>query len=208
MDDERAGDARAWFIRWWPALAVLLAIGLALTIVGHPGPLPGEVGYLGWLQDLDEPVPTLADAVRMITGTEAALVVAAVPAVWLLGWRGRQGAIVVAIAAVTMLVLQPAVKETVDRPRPSSQLVTVRAPTDSMSFPSGHSMSTTTVWGAVAGAAWARRRRGVAVATALPIVLTFFAGGVQGVHWPTDAIAGTLLGATAAWLIVARLPVV
>lgn len=204
MDAERASDVRR-LNRWWPAFAVLLVIGLALVVVAHPGPLPGELGYIGWLQDLDEPVPTLARFVWTTTGTESALVVAAVPAGLLIGRHKRRGVIVVAIAAVTILVAQPAVKAVVDRPRPSPEQVTVRAQTVSMSFPSGHSMSTTTVWGAAAGAAWACRRRGIAVATAVPIVLTFFASGVQGVHWPTDAIAGTLLGATAAWQIVPRL---
>ena len=127
---------------------------------------------------------------------------------WLVARHGRRGAIVVAIAALTILVAQPAVKAVVDRPRPSPEQVIVRAQTGSMSFPSGHSMSTATVWGAVVGAAWARRRRGVAAAAAVPIVLTFFASGVQGVHRPTDAFAGTLLGAVAAWLIVPRLPFV
>jgi membrane-associated phospholipid phosphatase len=75
-----------------------------------------------------------------------------------------------------------------------------------MSFPAGHSMSTTTVWGALASVAWARGRRAVAVAAAAPIVFTLVASGVQGVHWPTDAIAGTSLGAVAAWLIVPRVP--
>ncbi|HEX4982173.1 MAG TPA: phosphatase PAP2 family protein [Ilumatobacteraceae bacterium] len=207
MDAERAADVRG-FIRWRPAFAVLSVIGLALVVVAHPGPLPGELGYIGWLQDLDEPVPTLARFVWTTTGSEAALVVAAVPAGLLIGRRDRRGVIVVAIAAVSILVAQPAVKAVVDRPRPSPEQVTVRAQTESMSFPSGHSMSTTTVWGAAAGAAWACRRRWVAVATAVPIVLTFFASGVQGVHWPTDAIAGTILGATAASQIVPRLPFV
>ena len=183
----------------------MLVIGLGVAVVAHPEPLPGELGYVRWLQDLDEPVPTVADVVWATTGTEAALVVAAVVAGWLIARRQRrQAALVVAVAALTMLVVQPVVKEIVDRPRPSAQLVSARAEVESMSFPSGHSMSTTTVWGAVAGAAWAHRRREVGVAVASPIVFTFVAGGVQGVHWPTDAIAGTLLGATAACLIVRR----
>jgi len=207
VDVDREANAHAGRNWLWPAFAVLLAAGLALLVIAHPGPLYGELGYVRWLQDLDEPVPTLADVVWMVTGTEAALLVAVLPAGWLLARRERQGAIVVAIAAATMLVVQPLVKELVDRPRPSAQLVSVRAEAESMSLPSGHSMSTTTVWGAVAGVAWSRRRRAVAAAAASPIVFTFVAGGVQGVHWPTDAIAGTSLGAVAAWLIVPRVPI-
>ena len=191
-------------IRWWPALAVLVVVALALAVIARPGPLPGELGFVQWLQHLGGPAPTLADLVWVVTGTEAALVVAAGPAAWLIWRRERRAATAVAIAALTMLVVQPAVKEIVDRPRPSPQVVTPRAETESMSFPSGHAMSTTTVWGAAAGVAWAHHRRAVAVATSLPIGLTFVASGVQGVHWPTDAVAGTLLGAVAAWLIVPR----
>lgn len=200
-----AAEPRSWFARWWPALALLAAFGLALAVVAHPGPLPGELGYVRWLQDLGAPAPAIADAARVVTGTEGTLVMMAAPAAWLLARRGRPGAIAVAIAVVTMLVAQPVVKEIVDRPRPSEQLVDVRAENRSKSFPSGHSMSTTTLWGAVAGVAWAHRRRLGALAATGPILLTFFSSGVQGVHWPTDAVGGTLLGAVAAGQIVPRL---
>ncbi len=179
MDMDREPDPRTRSTWWWPAFAVLLASGLGVAVIAHPGPLPGELGYVSWLQRLDEPVPTLADIVWHTTGTEAALVVAVLPAIWLLARRGRQGALAVAIAAVTMLVVQPSVKELVDRPRPSAQLVSVRAEAESMSFPSGHSMSTATVWGAVAGAAWAHRRRTFGVVAAMPIVFTFVASGCR-----------------------------
>jgi membrane-associated phospholipid phosphatase len=177
-----------------------VAAGLAIAVVAHPGPLPGEVRYVEWWQRLGEPVPSLADSVWWTTGTEAALVVAAAAAIWLFARREhrRHGAVVIVVAAVTMLVVQPLVKQIVDRPRPGPELVSVRAETQSPSFPSGHSMSTTTVWGAAAALAWRRRRTFMAIAAATPIVLTFFAGAVQGAHWPTDAIAGTLMGAAAA----------
>lgn len=178
---------------------------LAVIVMAHPGPLPGEVDYIRWLQDLGEPVPSTAEFVRLTTGTEGALLVAAVPMGWLLWRGGRPGAIAVAIALATMLVAQPLFKEIVDRPRPTAEQVEVRAEHESMSFPSGHSMSTTTVWGAAVGATWALGRRRWAAVAAIPIVLTFFSSGVQGVHWPTDALAGTLLGSVAAWLITDRL---
>lgn len=184
--------------RRWPLVAGLVVLVLTLAVLVHPGPLPGELGYLDWLQDLGEPVPTLADIVRATTGTEAALVVLIVPAVWVV-WRYRvAGAIAVAIALASMLVVQPVMKEIVDRPRPSVEQVDVRAEHESMSFPSGHSLSTTTVWGGIAGFAWLHGRRGLAALAAVPIVLTFLSSGVQGVHWPSDALAGTLLGALAA----------
>jgi undecaprenyl-diphosphatase len=184
------------------AVLVLVASALAVVVAVHPGPVIGEVGYVRWWQDLGGPVPDLSDLVWTLTGTEAALVVVAAAAAvvtWSRGWRGAAAA---GIAVVTMLVVQPAVKDIVDRPRPSADVVDVRATTTSESFPSGHSMSTTTVWGAAAGAAWVARRRALAVVAALPVAMTFVAAAVLGVHWPTDSIAGTLLGAAAAYLIV------
>jgi membrane-associated phospholipid phosphatase len=59
-------------------------------------------------------------------------------------------------------------------------------------------MSTTTVWGAAAAMAWLHRKRATAVVLGVPIALTGVSSGVQGVHWPSDALAGTLLGALAA----------
>jgi membrane-associated phospholipid phosphatase len=50
--------------------------------------------------------------------------------------------------------------------------------------------------------AWKRRRRTLAAAACVPIVATGFASAVEGVHWPSDAIAGTLAGLIAAWAIV------
>lgn len=191
------------------ALAIAAAAGalvgaLALTIVVtvHPAPLPGEIAFIRTLQDLGGPVPALADVVRATTGTEAALLVALVPAIWLVRRARRAGLLAVLIAVGTMLVVQPGMKELVDRPRPTADQVEVRAEHSSKSYPSGHSMSTTTVWGAAAALAWSQRRRGLAAAAAVPVVATFLASGVHGVHWPTDALGGTLLGGCAATAIV------
>lgn len=190
--------------RWWIGALAVAAV-LAVVVMVHPGPLPGEVAYVRWWQDFGEPVPTIADVVRFTTGTAAALVVWLVPMLWLLVRGGRPGALAVAIALVTMLVAQPVLKEIVDRPRPTADVVDVRAEYESLSFPSGHSMSTTTTWGAAAGAAWVTGRRRLAIVAAVPVVLTFFASAIQGVHWPSDATGGTLLGAVAAWLVARQL---
>ena len=173
---------------------LLLTVAVSLD----PGPLPGELSYVRWLQDLGEPVPSIADVVRTTTGTEAALIVGALPAIWLIRRHRARGVAGVAIALVTMLVAQPLLKEIVDRPRPTPVQVEVRAEHESKSFPSGHSMSTTTVWGAAAAMAWLHRKRATAVVLGVPIALTGGSSGVQGVHWPSDALAGTLLGALAA----------
>jgi len=183
--------------RWWGPAAGVVVLLLTVAVSIHPDPLPGELGYIRWLQDLGEPVPSIADVVRTTTGTEAALIVGALPAIWLVSRHRTRGVAGVAIALVTMLVAQPLLKEIVDRPRPTPDQVEVRAEHESKSFPSGHSMSTTTVWAAAAVASL-HRKRAMAVALGVPIALTGASSGVQGVHWPSDVLAGTLLGALAA----------
>jgi membrane-associated phospholipid phosphatase len=179
-------------------VAVAIAIALAVAVVIHPEPLPGEVSFIRRWQRLAEPVPTLAEWVRLSTSTQATLVVMALPAWWAVTRHGRAGALAVAILLVTMLVAQPVIKEVIDRPRPTEAQVDVRAPYMSKSFPSGHSMSTTAAWGTAAIVATRRGRPVLAGALCVPIVLTAAASQVQGVHWPSDAVAGTLIGAVAA----------
>ncbi len=180
------------------ALVVAAVVAVAVAVVVHPGPLPGERASVRRWQMLGEPVPTLAEWIRLTTSTQATLLVAAVPAVLVIRRHRRAGVVAVVIVVVTMLVAQPVLKEIIDRPRPTAAQVDVRAPYTSKSFPSGHSMSTTAAWGTAAIVAARRHRPLIAIALCVPIALTGVASQVQGVHWPSDAVAGTLIGALAA----------
>jgi membrane-associated phospholipid phosphatase len=203
VNRERHACQHAW-VRGRSADALLSfamvagAVALAIAVVVHPGPLPGEQAFVRRWQLLAEPVPTLAEWVRLATSTQAALVIGAVPAFWAIRRHRRAGVIAVAVVAGTMLVVQPVTKEVIDRPRPTDAQVDVRAPYSSMSFPSGHSMSTTAAWGTAAIVAARRGRPSLTIALCAPIVLTAAASQVQGVHWLSDVLAGTLVGAAAA----------
>jgi undecaprenyl-diphosphatase len=189
-------------VRWWPAVALVAALFLGMAIAWHPGPLPGEVGYVRWLQRLPEPAPSLAEFVRDTTGSRAALVALVPLAAWV-GWRRPPlAALSLLIAVAAILVVQPLAKNAVDRPRPTSGDVEVRATWTSESWPSGHSLGTTAVSGTAAALAWSSRRRGLAGLLALPVALTGFSSGIQGVHWPSDALGGMLIGALTAWLVL------
>lgn len=192
--------------RWW-AIAVAAWVMLAVStiaVVAVDGPLPGEVAFIRWLQDFGQPVPAFADVLRATTGTEGNLVIGVVPAVWLIRRHGRAGVAAVAICLVAMLVVQPVSKELVDRDRPTEAQVEVRAEHSSRSYPSGHSLSTATVWGAAALYATRCGRRRLGAVLAVPIGCTAVASGIHGVHWASDAVAGTIIGLTAAWLAVDR----
>lgn len=188
--------------------AVVVATILGAILVAHPGPLAGELATVRALQGLPEPVPTLADFVRLTTGSEGALILAAPAILWLLWRRSRRELMATAVVLGAILVVQPLAKEVVDRPRPNAAQVEVRAEHESRSYPSGHSLSTTTVWGLAAGLLWLAGRRRLAAVACLPIVVTGFASSIQGVHWPSDAIGGTLIGAAAAVLAVRLLAAV
>ncbi len=185
-------------IVWGAAFAALAVLTVAVLVVD--GPLPGEIGVIGWLQAYGQPVPAFADVLRLTTGTEGNLVMWAIPAVLLVRRFGRRGVHAVVICLLAMLVVQPLAKVIVDRDRPTSEQVEVRADHSSKAYPSGHSMSTTTTFGLSAVLAWRSGRRRLAIVAVVPIVATGFASGIHGVHWASDAIAGTILGAAAAHL--------
>jgi undecaprenyl-diphosphatase len=186
----------------WATIAVaaltVLATALAIAVLVDPGPLPGDLAIVRWWQRRPEPLPTIAEWVRLVTSTEANLVVAFVPAVFVAVRCGRSGIAAVAITVATMLVAQPVLKLLVDRPRPTADLVDVRAEHTSMSFPSGHSMSTIAVWGVAVLVLLGLRRPVAAAAACIPIVLTSQASLIQGLHWPSDSLAGLAVGGVSA----------
>lgn len=203
VDNDRAAGAWAWLAGVAGAL-VLAALTVGVVVDG--GPLPGELRVVRWSQSLGGPVPTLAEFVRATTSTEACLVASLLPAGWLVRRHGRRAAPAILIVLCSVLVVQPVMKELVDRPRPTADQVDVRAEHTSMSFPSGHSLSTTTTWGAASLAAWRARRRAWAPVLAIPVVVTGLSSSIQGVHWPSDALAGTIVGGFAAWWVMRVVP--
>jgi membrane-associated phospholipid phosphatase len=111
-----------------------------------------------------------------------------------------------AALAVTLagaIALQDLVKSLVGRPRPQvGQLV---ATATGYAFPSGHATQVAAVAAALAlltsrAAVW-RSAKGVAWTIAVLIsVMVGFSRVYLGVHWPTDVIAGSVLGG--AWVAV------
>jgi undecaprenyl-diphosphatase len=119
-------------------------------------------------------------------------------------WAKEQNDIPGNIAAVNAVAAtNPLFKQVFSRPRPAlhDPDLTLRT----FSFPSGHAMGATAVYGALAIVV-ARRLRGtvwapVAVAAAVVLVLLIGASRVYlGAHYPSDVVAGFLLGLL--WLLV------
>lgn len=122
--------------------------------------------------------------------------IAAIVAMWI--WGQRHLSIFLAAAAVAR-VLSVAVKELVDRPRPSASLVDVTYNLGGHSFPSGHALGATLFYGfliycAEISIANKPARRLVQGGLALVIVLMGYARVELGAHWFTDVLGGYAIG--------------
>lgn len=156
----------------------------------------------GWIRDV-QPARTswLTEAAKVAStlGTAGVLSVAVSLLAVLLVIRGRPGlALFLVLAAFGGIGLPVAVKAIVGRPRPPVALRYVSVV--GSSFPSGHATQNAAILPAIAlaltGAGYARR---VALSlAALGAVLVGISRVLLGVHYPSDVLAGWLLGA--AWL--------
>ena len=176
--------------------ALIAGIVLAVFAAGH-GPLPGDLSASRTVQDWPFPGQTLSDVLRFLSGTEVVVAIGAVLAVVAFLAGRRRPALAFAAGLAFMVLLQFLVKEIVDRPRPTPDLVDLRAGYTSPSFPSGHTMSPTYLYGFLVVAAFASPLpAGVRAATAGGVVAFLALGGLAnvwlGVHWSSDVIGGYL----------------
>lgn len=177
------------------AAAVTLAVFAALN-----DRLPGDLSASRTVQGWPFPGQPFADILRFLSGTEFVVTIGAVLAVaaWLAGHR--RPALALAAGLAVMVLLQFGVKEIVDRPRPTPDLVDLRSGFTSPSFPSGHTMSPSYLYGFLAAAAF-----GIPFTGRVRIAVTGFAaaflalGGLAnvwlGVHWASDVVGGYLWAA-------------
>jgi undecaprenyl-diphosphatase len=111
-------------------------------------------------------------------------------------------AVLVVIAVVGGMLLSTALKRGFARPRPA--LVPHGVPVYSASFPSGHAMLSAVVYltlAALLARVQPQRRLKVYLLT-VAVILTLLVGLSRiylGVHWPTDVLAGWMVGA--AWAL-------
>jgi len=197
---------RPW--RYWSGGALwgvvwlgLLAGSVALSVLAaQHDRLPGDLDLAQRLQDSVFPGLRLSKFVRLVTSTQVVLGTggAAAVALWLLGRRRQAVLLVVGLAALALL--QSGLKELVDRPRPTADLVELRAGFSSPSFPAGHVMSPTVLYGFVLYLAVALKlplgvRAALVAWIAFVLVLAGPANVYVGVHWPSDVVGGYAWGA-------------
>jgi len=185
-------------------LVVAIPFGLLLEQVMRNGRLVGvdtsAARHLhGWVRGSPDAVRGLK-AVSLLGTPVLFYGVVVIAAVWVWRRHGRRLALFLAVTTALGGLLDTAVKVAVNRPRPS--LVDPVATAAGKSFPSGHAMGSTVVYGAlllVFLPLIARRRRVVVVAAAGVVELAIgFSRLALGVHYISDVLGGYVLGL--AWL--------
>ena len=190
---------RTLAIGW--AAAYLVGLAFALLVRMEGGWQHGGAWERAVLVAVHEHVSPTFDVVMLtvpLIGTNYTLApLVAIAAVWL--WRrGRHTfALHMAVVQAGSWTLNPALKFTLPRPRPD--LFELRGQYALPAYPSGHSIAVSSV---LFTAAYLIHRAGHGTwaywAVAAFFVLNSYSRIYLAVHWPTDVIGGTLVGAV--WL--------
>ncbi|MFA5890279.1 MAG: phosphatase PAP2 family protein [Actinomycetota bacterium] len=196
------------------AKGLLLAAGLPTAALAGWA-LGGIASHAGLAQELDLPLAqTLAThsaswmtrLMRMVTvlggWPVAAVAATAVGIAWFALRKNFEGPVLLGVSLSGATVLEVVIKTAVGRPRPPvAHLIGARG----WSFPSGHALRATVLFGVFAVLAgrlwpgWRARVRLWAVA-ALLVLLVGASRMILGVHYLTDVLGGIALGA--AWLAI------
>ncbi|MEE9284956.1 MAG: phosphatase PAP2 family protein [Dehalococcoidia bacterium] len=197
---------RAFRTRRRALLALALFAAIALSVAAALAPsfetrtLPGDPAASQWVQSLGGGwlEPFMRGASR-IGGTVPMLLLLTAAVMVLVGRSYRVHALAVPITA-SGVVLISILKELIDRPRPTPEMVTVLSNVGGHSFPSGHAFMAITMFGVLfylAGQICGPRRWPVLLLRSM-LALAILAIGASrvylGVHWTSDVVGGYLLG--------------
>lgn len=136
---------------------------------------------------------TFMQGVSLLGGGIVRWIVALLLSLLLWRYAGRRAALLLAFAALAANLASSLLKILYARPRP--ELVPHLDHVTSFSYPSGHATSVAAIAIALALLAPPSWRGAAAAFSAVAIALTIASRVMLGVHWPSDVLGGTLLGA-------------
>ena len=186
----------SWGAALWTALALLFAVLAAFAAFYDRFPADERIAHT--LQDAGVPVlggffdlvNTLGDGWFYFPFVALAALAFAVSRAWL-------EAVLVVLVFVPRAV-NSTLKEWIERPRPSADLVDVSDQASNFSFPSGHAVALTALFGLLffllpALVPWRPVRRLLQAGCVLAVAAAGPARVYVGVHWPSDVLGGYLL---------------
>ena len=202
---------RAHVLRWLRALtlrtfALFLAAAVASTVfviiareLREPALAQLDKRIALAVHELDSTPADLLAATATFAGSNYVLVPLAVVLVGICAYlKQRVAAVVLALDAVTVVLLNEYLKTLFARPRPML-FEKIPLPSD-YSFPSGHAMSAVGLWGVIAAvliALYPAWRRPILVGVCILIPMIGLSRIYLGVHWPFDVLGGFLGGTPA-----------
>jgi undecaprenyl-diphosphatase len=162
---------------------------------------PGDVWLAHRIQDIniagvDEALDWAEDAADLPV---VALVCAALAALLLLA-RDGLGALIVAVAVPGRVLITWVLKELIERPRPSADILDFESQPETFAFPSGHAGAAFVLYGLIFyfSTLYIRDLRQRLPVQAACVVIILLVGAERvyvGHHWPSDVIGGYYVGA-------------
>lgn len=210
---------RSVLVMLFLAVAIAIIFGTLASIATAGNTLAFDRWLIAWLRDpFDSSLPIgprwFRSTMLDLTGwgnTASLTVLTAIVAGYLLVMRKTATAVYLVSATAGGALINSTLKAIVDRPRPD--IVAHLVEVSSASFPSGHAMNSAVVFltlGAVLSRIHAQRQVRTYILT-VAILLTVSIGFSRvylGVHWPSDVLAGWMVGgvwATLCWMVARRL---
>jgi undecaprenyl-diphosphatase len=183
---------------WLAALAVFAVI---CVLAATNDTFPNDVWLAHQIQDINSSVVDRAlDWAEDAAAYPLILLVGAAAAALLVIARDRAGAIIIAIAIPVRAVTTAGLKELIERPRPSAELLDFESQPSSFSFPSGHAAAAFVLYGLIIyfAAIHIRDLRIRLPLQALCVAIIVLVGVERvyvGHHWPSDVLGGYYVGA-------------
>lgn len=187
---------RTFGLLFWTGL---LLGGLALAVwAAQADHFPGDVAVGRWIQAHDVPGGEVRDFVRDV-GSSVAGVVTVALAITALALTRRWGLALGSLPLFGGFALAWVLKKLVARPRTSIDYLVQKGAFDSLSFPSGHVLSSTLAGGLLLYLCWRVPapwwlRLPIALWALGVLLLSPWVAVSAGVHWPSDALGGVVWG--------------